>query len=107
MDAPAEVTFAYLLLGGIGLLLLAGGGLVLFLVTYQKRLLQQQLRLRGADALHQQEYRPEQQHYQQPLQRESAQLALVTGEPAGGKQCGITFQQRWHDQARREETLKQ
>ena len=59
------------------------------------------------DALHQQEYRPEQQHYQQPLQRESAQLALVTGEPAGGKQCGITFQQRWHDQARREETLKQ
>ena len=55
MDAPAEVTFASLLLSGIGLLLLAGGGLVLFLVTYQKRLLQQQLRLRGADALHQQE----------------------------------------------------
>ena len=55
MDAPAEVTFAPLLLGGIGLMLLAAGGLVLFLVVYQKRLLQQQLRLRAAEALHQQE----------------------------------------------------
>ena len=55
MDAPAEVTFAPLLLGGIGLMLLAASALILFLVTYQKRLLQQQLRLREAEATHQQQ----------------------------------------------------
>lgn len=55
MDAPAEVTFAPLLLGGIGLMLLAAGALLFFLVTYQKRLLQQQLRLREAEAAHQQQ----------------------------------------------------
>ena len=55
MDAPAEVTFAPLLLSGIGLMLLAAGALVLFLVTYQKRLLQQQLHLREAEAAHQQQ----------------------------------------------------
>lgn len=54
MDAPAEVDFAPLLLAGIGLMLLAAGALVLFLVAYQKRLLQQQLHLRQADAAHQQ-----------------------------------------------------
>jgi two-component system NarL family sensor kinase len=50
MDAPAEVEFGQLLLTGIGLMLLAAGLLVVFVVTYQKRLLQQQLRLRAAEA---------------------------------------------------------
>ncbi|GAC1369693.1 MAG: hypothetical protein NVSMB30_07770 [Hymenobacter sp.] len=54
MDAPPEVTFAPLLLLGIGIMLLAAGALVLFLVTYQKRLLRQQLHLRAAEARHQQ-----------------------------------------------------
>ncbi len=55
MDAPTEVNFGQLLMGGIGLMLLAAGALVVFLVTYQKRLLQQQLRLHAAEALHQQQ----------------------------------------------------
>ncbi|RZK22977.1 MAG: sensor histidine kinase, partial [Hymenobacter sp.] len=55
MATPAEVEFVQLLVVGIGLLLLAGGALVLFVVTYQKRLLQQQLRLREAEAEYQQQ----------------------------------------------------
>ncbi|TPG67397.1 sensor histidine kinase [Hymenobacter nivis] len=54
MDSPPEVTFASLFFGGIAFMLLAAGGLVLFLVVYQKRLLQQQLRLQAAEATHQQ-----------------------------------------------------
>ncbi|WP_210520987.1 sensor histidine kinase [Hymenobacter terricola] len=54
MDAPAEVTFGALLLSGVALLLLAGGALVVFLVTYQKRLLRQQLRLHATEAEYQQ-----------------------------------------------------
>ncbi|MFD2720693.1 sensor histidine kinase [Hymenobacter monticola] len=53
MDAPAEVTFLPLLLGGIGLLLLLAGGFVWFVVTYQRRLFQQQLQQRGTEAAHQ------------------------------------------------------
>lgn len=53
MDAPPEVEFAPLLFTGIGLMLLAAVTLVLFVVTYQKRLLQQQLRLRAAEAEYQ------------------------------------------------------
>jgi two-component system NarL family sensor kinase len=55
MDAPAETEFLKLLAVGIGLLLLLGALLVLFVVTYQKRLLQQQLRLRAAEAEYQQQ----------------------------------------------------
>ena len=55
MDAPAETEFGKLLLVGIGLMLLAGVLLVLFVVAYQKRLLLQQLRLRAAEAEHQQQ----------------------------------------------------
>jgi len=55
MNAPAEVEFGQLLLSGIGFMLLAAGALVVFLVTYQKRLLQQQLRLRAAQAEYQQQ----------------------------------------------------
>ena len=55
MDAPAEVEFSQLLLTGIGLMLLAAGALVLFVVTYQKRLLRQQLALRTAEAEYQQQ----------------------------------------------------
>ncbi len=57
MDAPPEVEFAPLLFTGIGLRLLAAVTLGLFVVTYQKRLLQQQLRLRlrAAEAEYQQQ----------------------------------------------------
>ena len=55
MDAPTEVAFAPLLLASVGLMLLAAGALVLFLVVYQKRLLQQQLKLRTAETAHQQQ----------------------------------------------------
>lgn len=55
MDTPAELAFSQLLLAGIGFMLLAAGALVVFLVTYQKRLLQQQLRLHRAEAEHQQQ----------------------------------------------------
>ncbi|MFD1467122.1 sensor histidine kinase [Hymenobacter caeli] len=55
MDAPSEVAFGQLLFGGIGFMLLAAALLVVFLVTYQKRLLQQQLRLRAAEAEYQQQ----------------------------------------------------
>ncbi|QKG54326.1 hypothetical protein [Hymenobacter sp. BRD67] len=55
MDTPPEVSFASLLFIGIGFMLLAGVTLVVFLVVYQKRLLQQQLRLQQAEADYQQE----------------------------------------------------
>jgi two-component system NarL family sensor kinase len=54
MASPEEVAFGSLLFWGIGMMLLAAGCLLLFLFTYQKRLLQQQLRLRTAEAEHQQ-----------------------------------------------------
>ena len=50
MDAPAEIVFGQLLASSIGFMLLAAAALVVFLVTYQKRLLRQQLRLRTAEA---------------------------------------------------------
>ena len=37
MVAPAEVTFAPLLLGGVGIMLLLAGGFVWFVVTFQQR----------------------------------------------------------------------
>ena len=55
MDAPAETEFVQLLVVGIGLLLLVGGALVLFVVTYQKRLLRQQLHQRETEAEYQQQ----------------------------------------------------
>ena len=53
MHAPAENEFLTLLAVGTGLLLLIGAGLVLFVVTYQKRLLRQQLAQREAEAEYQ------------------------------------------------------
>ena len=55
MNTPAEGEFGQLLAAGIGLMLLAAGALVLFLVVHQKRLLEQQLRLRTAETEHQQQ----------------------------------------------------
>jgi two-component system NarL family sensor kinase len=55
MDAPAEVAFSQLLFGGIGFMLLSGGALLIFLVTYQKRLLNQQLHQRTTEAAFQQQ----------------------------------------------------
>lgn len=55
MDAPAEVAFSQLLFGGIGFMLLAGGALLIFLFTYQKRLLHQQLHQRTTEAAFQQQ----------------------------------------------------
>jgi two-component system NarL family sensor kinase len=55
MASPEEVAFSSLLFWGIGIMLLAGGCLLAFFVTYQRRLLQQQLRLRTAETEHQQE----------------------------------------------------
>ncbi|MBF9237748.1 hypothetical protein I2I05_10115 [Hymenobacter sp. BT683] len=55
MVPPPEIAFTQLLFGGIAIMLLAAGSVLVFLVTYQKRLLQQQLHLRAAEALHQQE----------------------------------------------------
>ena len=54
MAAPAEVTFAPLLLGGIGLMLLVAAAFVWFVVSYQQRLYRQQLAQRAAEAAHQQ-----------------------------------------------------
>ena len=54
MAAPAELTFAPLLLGGIGLMLLAAAIFVWFVVSYQRHLYQQQLAQRAAEAAHQQ-----------------------------------------------------
>jgi len=55
MDSPPELAFGQLLVGGISFMLLSAGALVVFIVTYQKRLLQQQLRLRAAEAEYQQQ----------------------------------------------------
>ncbi len=55
MANPAEVTFSQLLYGGIGFMLLAGSALLAFLLTYQKRLLQQQMQARAAETQHQQQ----------------------------------------------------
>ena len=55
MDSPPELAFGQLLMGGISFMLLASVALVVFIVTYQKRLLQQQLRLRVAEAEYQQQ----------------------------------------------------
>lgn len=55
MDSPPELAFGQLLIGGISFMLLSAVGLVLFIVTYQKRLLQQQLQLRLAEAEYQQQ----------------------------------------------------
>ncbi|GAA4031146.1 hypothetical protein GCM10022409_14230 [Hymenobacter glaciei] len=54
MVAPAEVTFAPLLLGGIGLMVLVAGAFVWFVVSYQQRLYRQQLAQRAVEAAHQQ-----------------------------------------------------
>jgi two-component system NarL family sensor kinase len=55
MATPEELTFSQLLYGGIGFMLLAGGTLLVFLVTYQRRLLEQQLHARAAETQHQQQ----------------------------------------------------
>ena len=55
MDSPPELAFGQLLIGGISFMLLSAIALVVFVVTYQKRLLQQQLRLRAAEAEYQQQ----------------------------------------------------
>jgi len=55
MDAPPEIAFGQLLIGGISFMLLSAVALVLFIVAYQKRLLQQQLQLRVAEAEYQQQ----------------------------------------------------
>ncbi|MCI1189113.1 histidine kinase [Hymenobacter sp. DH14] len=54
MAAPAEITFAPLLLGGIGLMVLVAGAFVWFVVSYQQRLYRQQLVQRAAESAHQQ-----------------------------------------------------
>ena len=54
MAAPAEVTFAPLLLGGIGLMVLVAGAFVWFVASYQQRLYRQQLAQQAAEAAHQQ-----------------------------------------------------
>jgi two-component system NarL family sensor kinase len=53
MAEPSEVTFGALLLGGIALMLLAGGALVFFVLVYQKRLLEQRVRLQLTEAAYQ------------------------------------------------------
>lgn len=55
MVAPTEVAFSTLLFAGIGVMLLAAGMLLAFLMIYQRRLLRQQLHLRAAEAAHQQQ----------------------------------------------------
>lgn len=55
MAAPAETDFLKLLAVGVGLLLLVGALLVLFVITYQKRLLAQQLAQRATEAEYQQQ----------------------------------------------------
>lgn len=54
MVAPAEVAFAPLLFGCIAFMLLAGVSVLGFFVTYQKRLLRQQLHLRNTELAYQQ-----------------------------------------------------
>jgi len=53
MALPSEIEFAQLLFGGIGFMLVAALALLLFLVVYKKRMLQQQLHLRAAETTHQ------------------------------------------------------
>lgn len=55
MASPEELTFSWLLLSAVGLMLLLGAGLVAFLMVYQRRLLAQQRRLRHTEALYQQQ----------------------------------------------------
>ncbi|MCC3158254.1 sensor histidine kinase [Hymenobacter sp. 15J16-1T3B] len=55
MAAPEEVTFSWLLLSAVVLMLLLGAGLVGFLVVYQKRLLRQQKHLRATEVAYQQQ----------------------------------------------------
>lgn len=55
MGAPTEVAFGRLLLLGIGLMVLAAGALLSFVITYQRRLLQEQLRLHTIEAAHRQQ----------------------------------------------------
>ncbi|RTQ46301.1 sensor histidine kinase [Hymenobacter gummosus] len=55
MAAPEELTFSWLLLGAVSLMLLLGAGLVGFLIVYQRRLLGQQRHLRAAEAAYQQQ----------------------------------------------------
>ena len=54
MVTPAEVTFAPLLLSGIGLMVLVAGAFLWFVVSYQQRLYRQQMAQRAAEAAHQQ-----------------------------------------------------
>lgn len=54
MATPEELTFSWLLLSAVGLMLLLGAGLVTFLMVYQRRLLAQQRRLRQTEAAYQQ-----------------------------------------------------
>ena len=55
MPPPSEIEFAQLLIGGIGFMLVAALTVLLFLVEYKKRLLQQQLYLQAAETSHQQQ----------------------------------------------------
>jgi two-component system NarL family sensor kinase len=55
MDAPSELSFGPLLIGSIGLMLLAACALLVFFSAYQKRVLEQRLHLQAAEALHQQQ----------------------------------------------------
>lgn len=55
MAPPPEVAFGRLLLLAISFMVLAAGALISFVVAYQRRLLQEQLRLRTAEAAHRQQ----------------------------------------------------
>ena len=55
MAAPPEVSFGYMLFGGISFMLLAATTLIAFLVAYQKRLLRQQVQQQVAEVAHQQQ----------------------------------------------------
>ncbi|WP_400190967.1 sensor histidine kinase [Hymenobacter sp. B81] len=55
MDKPAEITFAWLLFGGVGVMLLLATATVLILVLFQRRAQGQQLRLQQLTLEHQQQ----------------------------------------------------
>lgn len=55
MATPEELTFSWLLLSAVGLMLLLAAGLVTFLMVYQRRLLAQQRHLRRTEAAYQQQ----------------------------------------------------
>jgi two-component system, NarL family, sensor kinase len=55
MAPPEELTFSWLLLSAVGLMLLLGAGLVVFMMVYQRRLLDQQRHLRATEAAYQQQ----------------------------------------------------